>query len=258
MRSALPASARAGILEYYFEVAMFFKAVLTGLLIGFLLTGVVGCAEGPLWRAGYLSPWVRQKWQQEEQIAASMNSRRVDLRKKVDRSIASNPEVQNEMAIQLGEIVAKDPVLLMRVEAARLLGELPVPAAGDALEVAVRDREVSVRNTAIRSLGRRTDDSSAQLLASLSRTDDNLDVRIAATRELGNFRGDISLAALGEALSHPNPAMQLTAAEALKRSTGIDLGKDIQEWQRFVDNRLVTPDAVDSVARENETSGFRR
>lgn len=258
MRTALPASTQAGILNHYFEVAMFFKAVLNGLLISFLLTGVMGCAEGPLWRTGYLSPWVRQKWQEEEQIAATMFTRRADLRKKVDQSVSRNAEAQNETAIQLGEIVAKDPVSLMRIEAARLLGDLPVPAAGDALKVASRDNDASVRKAAIQSLGRRTDDNSAQLLANLCRADDNLDVRIAATRQLGNFRGNISLEALGDALSHPNPAMQLTAAEALKRTTGNDFGNDIQAWQRFVDNRLASPVVADSVSRANETGGFRR
>ncbi len=237
---------------------MFFKAVLYGLLVGSLLPGILGCAEGPLWKTGYLSPWVRQKWQDEEQIAATMFSRRSDLRTQVDKSLASDTEAQQQMAIRLGEIVTGDPVVLMRVEATRLLGELPVSAAADGLKVAMRDKEVTVREVAVRALGNRTDDVAAQLLANMSRSDDNLDVRIAATSELGKFKGDIPLAALGEALSHSNPAMQLSAAGALQRSTGKDLGNDIQEWQRYIEKRQVMPEESESIAQENPTNDFIR
>ena len=37
-----------------------------------LIGATVGCAEGPLWRLGQLSPWAREKWAAEEKIADTL------------------------------------------------------------------------------------------------------------------------------------------------------------------------------------------
>jgi HEAT repeat protein len=237
---------------------MLLRLVLLGSLIGFFVTGLPGCAEGPLWRTGYLSPWARQKWEDDERIAVTLFSRRTELRHEVESAQAAGEIEQQRVAAKLGDLVARDPVGLIRIEATRLLADLPVPAAASALRLAARDREVAVRTAAVRSLGERGDADSARVLAELSRSDDNLDVRIAATSQLGNCPGDVAIQALSAAIGHPDPAMQLSAASALTRITGEDYGNDIQAWQQYLQARDASPENDSRVANEPTGGEFAR
>jgi HEAT repeat protein len=208
-----------------------------------LAVSITGCAEGPLWRAGYISPWVRQKWQDDEKIATTLIAKREDMRGRTKLALKADQAEQQSLAIEFSEIAARDPVSLMRLEAVRLLGSLPVAEAAAGLRTATNDRELSVRMAAISGLGNHTDPESLQTLAGLSRTDENADVRVAATRELGKSDNQAAMSALEEALSDPDPAMQLTAAQALSKSTGQTFGNDIQGWLTWIaGNRSGSPE----------------
>lgn len=199
-----------------------------------LMASLIGCAEGPLWRAGYMSPWVRQKWQDDEKIATTLIAKREDMRGRTKLALKASQAEQQTLAVEFSEIAARDPVSLMRLEAVRLLSTLPVEEAAAGLRTATTDRELSVRIAAISGLGNHTDPESVQTLASLSRNDENADVRVAATRELGKSDDQLAMSALEDALSDPDPAMQLTAAQALSKSTGQPFGNDIQGWLAWI------------------------
>ena len=62
----------------------------------------------------------------------------------------------------------------------------------------------------------------------------NIDVRLAATRALGNFPVSQAASAIGLALNDPDPALQLRAAESLQAVTGEPFGRDIPAWQEYV------------------------
>lgn len=199
---------------------------------------VAGCAEGPLWKTGYLSPQVRQRWQDEEQIAATLFGKRRDMREMVDQAVAAGAAEQQQAARDLSEIVAGDPVALLRVEAVQLLNELPGEDAAAGLKLATQDREPSVRRAAVVALGKSGTEQAAGLLASMAGQDEDEDIRIAAVGALGNTRGPVALAALAEALKNSNPAMQMQAAESLARVTDEDFGADIVAWQDWVDTAV--------------------
>jgi HEAT repeat protein len=209
-----------------------------------------GCAEGFLWRTGYLSPRVRDQWNREEQIAATLFGRREEMRQMVANSRDAGIAAQEDAARKLAEIAGSDPVLLLRVEAVDLLADMPGDIATDGICQAAHDREPEVRRAAIRAMESRQDARVAATLAALSRQDDDLDVQIAATAGLGNHRGSDSMAALKAALEHPNPAMQLSAARSLEQITGKNLGYDIQAWQQVVGEM---PDVSDRYQLEPES-----
>lgn len=211
------------------------------------------------WKTGYLSPWVRQQWSEEEQIASTLFSKRTQMRDMVDAALVGGADQQLQTSEFLSKVVASDPILLLRIEATRLLGELPNETAGQALQLAAKDREVQVRSAAVRSLQKIGGDTAGHLLAKMAREDSDADVRIGATAALGGFSGPGIVEALSEMIRDPNPAMQLRAAESLASVTGQDFGPDIQAWQAYLDRGSSIETDQTRVAGENteSTSNFR-
>ena len=197
-----------------------------------------GCAEGMFWKSGYLSPWVRQRWSDEEEIAATLFSKRTKMREVVEASLESNATQREQASEYLASVVANDPVLLLRIEATRLLAELDTDTAKRSLQLAAKDREVEVRIAAVRSLARLGGESAGQILAQMARNDANIDVRISATALLGQFDSPLVKQTLREAINDPDPAMQLRAAESLAEITGQNFGNDILAWQDYLQRTM--------------------
>ena len=231
----------------------------------FLLTmlatvaSLTGCSEGPLWKTGYLSPWARQQWAAEEQIAATLYAKRDSFQQMVDNALEAGEAKQEEASQFLSDVVAKDPVLLLRIEATRLLAELPTETAANALQIASRDRQVEVRMAALRAWEQRGGQLAEQMLIRLLENDPEPNVQIAAAAALGNFSGEQVQNALAQVIDDPDPAMQLRAAESLAAVTGQDHGRDIQAWQKFLQGALPSPDdsPVKRTALEEEERPWR-
>ena len=213
-----------------------------------------GCAEGMFWKSGYLSPWVRQKWSEEEQIAATLFSKRAEMRTKVDEAIAGGSDRQEKTSQYLSDIITNDPILLLRIEATRLLGELDTETALSALLIASKDREFEVRLASIRSLQNRSEDLAGQVLAGLASSDSNINVRIRATAALGRYDTAITKQVLADVIKDPNPAIQLRAAEALATMTGQDFGTDIRAWQEYLQETTLEEPSDSSRTAEQDSS----
>ncbi|MGI9515780.1 MAG: HEAT repeat domain-containing protein [Pirellulaceae bacterium] len=220
-----------------------------------VVVSLVGCAEGPLWKTGYLSPWARQQWANEEQIAATLFTKRNSFREMVDNALQAGTEKQEEASEFLADVVTRDPVLLLRMEATRLLAELPTETAENALQIASRDRQVEVRMAALKAWEQRGDATAEQVLIQMLRTDDDTNIRIGAAAALGQFSGEQVTNALAEVIDDPNPAMQLRAAESLAAVTGENHGRDIQAWQEFLNDALESP--VEQTASQEDERPFR-
>ncbi len=204
------------------------------ILLTVFLAVLSGCAEGMFWRSGYLSPWVRQRWSAEEEIAATLFSRRAEMRQMVEEATVGGESIQQAASDYLADVITNDPVLLLRIEATQLIGDLQNETALNALQVACRDRQVEVRRAAVQSLQQMGSKTSEQLLAQMALEDADVDVRISATAALGSFQGEEARQALAQVIDDPNPALQLRAAESLARVTGKSFGKDIQAWQAYL------------------------
>jgi len=206
--------------------------IVTCLLLGLALSA--GCAKGALWRLGYLSPQARKQWAEEEKLAKTWPTIREEMNGLVAQAKVSSPADQQRLAKRFAEIIEKDNRILVRLHATQLLGELPPEASLAALEVAARDRESEVRVAACRAYGKLRSDDALLHLNQLLRRDSHPDVQIAAVRALGEFKSPRATQALAFALEAEQPALQLAAADSLKKITGEKFGKDIPKWQDYV------------------------
>ena len=198
----------------------------------------LGCAEGPLWRTGHLAPWVRQQWERESEIVPTVESRGRELETMIDRAVEANDRAALEqIGTSLAQIVAQDPVLLMRVEATRLYGRLPVEIAASGLQKAGESGEAEIRLAAIAAWQQISDERGVAILQGLALGDTNVDVRIAAVRAMSEIPSEQSKKALALALDDPSPAVQLRATEGLTELTGESFGGDVQAWRDFFKGR---------------------
>lgn len=229
-------------------------------------TLLTGCAEGPLWQAGKYSPWVRNQWAEEEKIADTIFMRKNRMNQMVATAKNGSVEQMDSAALALKETVLKDPILLMRLHATQLLGDLNCPNSIDALTEASHDPNSDVRIAAVQSWAKLPGEFAIPHLMDVIGSDTNVDVRLAATRALGNFQGKDAVAALAMALEDSDPALQLRATESLRRATGESIGRDVSAWKKYVRHSTslpsnVKPDSTsqtdESIAEDDDNRFFR-
>ncbi len=247
----------AGLLEsganFYFRKARQLMSYPISICWFCLLLLVTGCAEGPLWQSGRYSPWARNKWAEEEKIADTLFARKQRMTESVESVLGAPVEQQQTVAKELGEIVRRDPVLLLRLHGVKLSGKLKCPAAIQTLEDASRDYNTDIRVAAIKAWEKMPDDVAIAQLQEMIGSDTNIDVRLAATRALGNFSGVKAVQALSLALNDTDPALQLRAAESLQKTTGESLGRDVIAWQDYV-SRFTNANTENAAGSANKAS----
>ena len=218
-------------------------------LLIFMSVFSLGCAEGVFWRAGQYSPWAREQWAAEEEIADTLFERKRLMNESVSQVQQAPVEDQQKVAESLAETLHRDPILLLRLHSVHLLGQLNCPAAEQALADASKDHNSDIRIASIKSWAKLPEHSAIPHLQEMIGSDTNVDVRLAATRALGNFSGQRAVAAIALALDDPNPALQLRATESLQKITGEKLGRDVGAWQQYVND--IAPDNTISAAAED-------
>ena len=209
--------------------------------IGLVTVFFSGCHEGPLWQTGKYVPWARNKWAEEERIANSIFTRKDEMNRMVSAAKMGTMEDRQAAAKKLAETINRDSILLMRLHAVKLIGDLDCPEAITTLESASMDNDSSIRIAAIQSWSKMPGEVAISRLQEMIGSDTDDDVRLAATRALGNFQGVQAVRALSLALEDPNPALQMRATESLAKATGESLGRDVQAWQRYIEQSLPAP-----------------
>ncbi len=228
-------------------------------LTGIVLICVSGCAEGMLWRTGYLSPWVRQTWEDEERIATTLFTRKKQMTNSVNLVASGSVEQKNEVANQLKDVVFRDPIVLLRLHAVKMLGQLNCDASMAALRSAAKDQNHEIRIAAVRSLGNLPENASILILQDVIGSDTNGDVRLAATQTLGKFSSSQTLRALAMAIDDRDPALQVAAIESLENVTGEKFGNDIFAWKNYLGSQgLLQNGAVAEGPQRIEDSGTLR
>jgi len=185
---------------------------------------------------------------EDEQVQPSLHARLEELESLRARARGMNDTEQSKIAADLARALADDPTPLYRAHVVRTLGELSTPAAAEALRTAVEDREPRVRIEACAAWGRRGTEEAVAVLADVLGKDADLDVRMAAARELENYRTPSAIPALGIALDDSDPALQHRAIRSLKVVTGKDFGNSVPAWRQFVRTGDVQASEVPSLA----------
>lgn len=154
-------------------------------------------------------------------------------------------ESQQEVAKKLSEVILRDPILLLRLHAIKLITLLDCPKSAETLLTAANDPSSDIRIATVKALERIPGEESIFQLQEILANDTDDDVRIAATRALGNFQGQASVRALSLALEDRNPALQISATESLMRTTGQQsMGRDVGAWQNYVRQAAPGADAT--------------
>ena len=210
--------------------------ILAALAISLAFCWGVGCTKDQFGNSQWLTPpWVRSEWEAEAQIADSLFSRKAEMTRAVASVSGGTVESQQQVATQLSEVILRDPILLLRLHALKLISTLDCPKTAETLNIATSDPSSDIRIGAVKALEQFPTSESIYQLQEVVANDSDDDVRLAATRALGNLPGQSSVRALGVALNDRNPALQITATESLMRVTGQpSIGRDVVAWQNYV------------------------
>jgi HEAT repeat protein len=203
-----------------------------------LLAMQLGCANGPLSDLAALSPFARES-DGGGRYGPTPGQQVAEIQRLGREARDAEPVAQQQITAELAQrlISETDPLLRERIVVA--LGPLPAPAATEALRQAVQDRNTSVRLRAVQAWEDRPAAEAVPVLAEVLASDTNTDVRLAATRALGQFRDPAAVRPLSVALEDSDPALQFRAVQSLKKITNRDLGADLAAWRRFARGEVV-------------------
>jgi HEAT repeat protein len=188
-----------------------------------------GCVDSPLHSLYY-----RKQWQDDEKYGPTLFTRLEELQNLRQEAARMNQQQQAQLAGRLNMSVVRDPSAVYRAEVVRTLGALSTAAAIEGLQAASQDEEPVVRIAACEAWGQRGGVDAQHALGTIVRSDGDLDVRIVAARELGNFKDQAAIQSLGAALDDPNPALQFRAVESLRRISDEDFGNNVPAWRQYV------------------------
>ena len=98
------------------------------------------------------------------------------------------PGEREQVAEQLGQRFQNERSPVMKLVVIQTLGKFETPMAETALRMALSDPDAQIRRAAVEAWGVRRGEPAIQALSQTLSSDTDLDVRLAAARELGNFQ----------------------------------------------------------------------
>ena len=202
--------------------------------------GLTGCRTGPLAEFYGLNPFNRQG-PEETEYGLSPAERLDEIHATAKRLRNLPPAEKIRIGADLALQMQNETDPIVRADIVRALGKVNTESASEALSMAMHDAEKNVRLAAAEAWADMGGPEAVAALNELVTNDTDIDVRLAATRALGRFSDPVAMQGLAVALEDPSPAMRYRAMEALKQSSGRDLGQDIVAWQTFIDNVAPQP-----------------
>jgi len=142
----------------------------------------------------------------------------------------------------IDEMAKSREPLATRAQICRTLGELRDPAARDVIIAATGDPEPVIRVEACRALGKVGTSEDATVLARMMNVDQNPDCRVAAVDALGQLKSNDPRihSVLVTGLEHEEPSIRHASYQALKATTGKDLGVDAKAWSQYLQPKTDT------------------
>ena len=212
------------------------------LALGILALLLPGCADMPA--------WVPFQGPRSDDVPGVVTpaAKIAQLKNLSSEAAKSDQDSRHRVVGQLVAAIRSETDSLIRAEIIRTLGDYPDSAADPVLKAAINDPDADVRIAACEAWGKRGNAQAAELLVPVLSSDVSQDVRLAAARALGKIKDPQAVAALGEALTDSNPAMQYRAVLSLKQVTGQDLGNNVDRWRQYVKEEHPIPAQPTSMA----------
>lgn len=189
-------------------------------------------------------------WYDKDKVGPQVTApyERVEKLRELAKSAPEMPETeQRRLTGILLEDIQKEEDPAMRAEILKTLTALGNETSLAVLKAALKDPNPLVRTTACEGWRKRGGTEAAGTLMQMMNTDKDLDVRMAAARELGELQDKEAIPTLGTWLDDPNPAMQYRAVQSLRKITGKDFGEDVTKWKLYVQGG--SPEEVSIVSK---------
>jgi hypothetical protein len=206
-------------------------------IFGWSLLAVVlaGCAEGPFNGGGTWNPYLKKEWEKDEQRGPTFHTKMQQLKQLKAQAATLPVDRQEALATEMALRYREEGNTLLRGAVVGVMGQLRSANVDDALTAAMQDSDAEVRILAARALGARGNEMSLQTLAKAMGNESNLDVRMAITRELSNFKNSPEATrALALALDDNDAALQYRAIQSLELVTGRNYGVNARAWREYL------------------------
>jgi hypothetical protein len=208
-----------------------------------------GCADGPVPEMRTLNPWIRKEWADDEQFGPTFHRKVDDLASLRGSASSMAPAEQERISQELAATLREESSSAMRIELVRALGEFPTETARAAIAATLADELPQVRMVACTALGRNLSTAGIENLGQVIAGDADLDVRIAAARELGRSKDPAAAQALRVALDDRDAGLQGVAMASLRDITGRrEYANSAQAWREFLDGGNPQPPPPPSLA----------
>ena len=176
------------------------------------------------------------------------------LRREAVLELAERKAGKDQTALVLYDQMAKsDPDPFVRAAAVTALGRLGSADHIPALVHALEDPAEFVRWDAATALNRIVGPDALLPLITHARQDDSLDVRIAATHALRNYRDSRAVLTLADLMDDPDLSIRTKAHEGLVEIFGFDYGPTARDWAN-AHRKEIPPEPVE----EEKPSWWRR
>lgn len=193
-----------------------------------------GCAEGPLYSTGWLSPYAIEHWKKEESYGPTVIALR-EQQVRLREALPTLSPAERESAIaDLGRKFHDETNQTLRLEYLKSVGVAQEPSAIPILVQATGDRSQLVRAAACDALRGRNVQEAQERLRSLAESDVSVDVRLAAIRAMEGDASEGTLGTMGRLLDDDDPAIQYRTMVTLEATTGKALGKDRRAWTAYL------------------------
>ena len=209
-----------------------------------LVLGCLGCANGPLARAG-LSPFFDRPESTSYLTPPKRTEQLRDLAKKASKK---SPDERLATVTDLTRQIQAEEDPLMRERLLKAVAAHDTTLTPAVLKAGLRDNDSSVRITSIKLLAQRGSSDAAVPLAELARSETDLDVRLAATRELKGFHDRVAIDAVAAGLEDKDPAVRYRTMESLAEMTDKNLGLNVVAWRDYLRNDASATDNGPSLA----------
>lgn len=215
--------------------------------------GAAGCAEAPFGLAR-LNPMLVEEWKKDEQYGPTFHTKMEELQALATAAPTLPPAEQQRLSAELQSMVRTEKNPLMIRQLVRTLAAFPTETSLDGLRLATEHSDPDVRVVACEGWRMKGGREGLEQLAKMLSSDTDVDVRIAAAREISAFKDPIAVQALGAALDDTNPALQHRAVQSLKLVTGRDMGDNVAAWREYVASGGAKP--VESVSWTEQLRSF--
>ena len=143
---------------------------------------------------------------------------------------------QQRVCQQLAQQIQTESDPLVRKAIQETIAEFEDPLAAAVLQAGLSDDHREVRMACCRKLAERKQQSSVPALRSVIAQDDDIDVRLAAVKAVGQIGSTEGLRAISLALEDNDPALQYAGVTAMREASGEDLGNDVAAWRQYAAN----------------------